>query len=307
MKLDFVKMHGLGNDFVVIDNMDGHIALTADQVAFICDRHFGVGADGVILVEPSSESECAGFMNYINADGTFAQMCGNGVRCFGKFLVDHGYVSADDGKFVAMTRAGKRPIAFQVDALGHLSTATVNMGNPIIIPEEVPTRFSANAESEEGIPYGKECPLESPWGTFKFTCISMGNPHAICFIDDFSALPSELFDDPNNRSLESMNINGVGAFFEKHECFPEKTNVEFCSVAQNGIHMRVFERGCGETLACGTGACATNVAACLTGRAGRENDVILRGGTLHLNWTQEGYVLMTGTATASFCGTIEVD
>ena len=306
MKLDFVKMHGLGNDFVVIDNMNGEIDLNPEQVSFICDRHFGIGADGVILVEPSDDEACAGFMNYINADGSFAQMCGNGVRCFGKFLVDHSYVPAEDGRFIAMTRAGKRPIDFKVNAQGLMESATVNMGEPIIEPSQVPTLFEANAKAPDGTPFGKETPLDSPWGSFKFTCVSMGNPHAICFIDDFDELPSELFENQNQRNLANMNINGIGAYFEKHEVFPEKTNVEFCCIEQDGIHMRVFERGCGETLACGTGACATNVAAFLTGRAGKENKVILKGGTLHLNWTDEGYVLMTGPATSSFAGSIEI-
>lgn len=306
MELDFVKLHGLGNDFVFVDDFSRDIELTKEQVALLCDRHFGIGADGVILVRPSERSECAACMHYINSDGTLAQMCGNGVRCFAKYLVDRGFVLASDGRFVADTLAGPKPISFEVDENEKMTRATVDMGHPILEPAEVPVAVAANAESEQGIAYAKDVAIDSPWGSFAFTCVSMGNPHAICFIDDFGALSDELFVDISNKCLATLDLNKVGAFYESHKTFPEKTNVEFAHVRSGAIDMRVFERGCGETLACGTGACATNVAAALTGRAGRENDIVLRGGTLHILWDENNHVMMTGPAVEAFQGTVEI-
>ena len=276
MELEFAKLHGLGNDFVVADDRARAIELTGAQVRRLCDRNFGVGADGVILVRPSDDPACAAYMHYLNADGTLAQMCGNGVRCFAKYLVDRGLVPAGARELVADTLSGPKPLRFEVDAEGKLVRATVDMGAPTLDPPAVPVRAAANAVSAQGAEYVRDAPLASPWGTFRFTCVSMGNPHAVCFVDDWDVLSDELF--------------------------PEKTNVEFVAVGPRGLAMRVFERGCGETLACGTGACAVAVAASLTGRAGCENDVELRGGTLHISWDDDGRVRMTGPATESFNG-----
>ncbi len=304
MEFTFYKMHGLGNDFVFIDDMRRTIELTREQVAFLCDRHFGIGGDGVILVRPSKRPECAGYMHYINSDGTLAQMCGNGVRCFAKFLVDHGYVDAQEGTLIADTLAGPKPIQFEVDADGLMTKATVDMGEPILEPEAVPVSLKANAETKQGVAYVREYAIDSPWAPFSFTCISMGNPHAVTFIDDFDALPDELFKGAPVKSLDTFDVDLVGAYYEKHPAFPEKANIEFACLTDEGIAMRVFERGCGETLACGTGTCATSVAASLTGRAGRENDVMLRGGLLHISWEADNHVMMTGAAATSFSGTI---
>lgn len=306
MELDFVKLHGLGNDFVFIDDFSRDIELTQEQVALLCDRHFGIGADGVIMVRPSKRSECAAYMHYINADGTLAQMCGNGVRCFAKYLVDRGFVLASDGHFVADTLAGPKPISFEVDKHDKLTFATVDMGHPVLNPQEVPVNLPANGHIDEGDGFVKESAIDSPWGEFAFTCVSMGNPHAICFIDDFDILPDELFIDANRKCLATLDLNRIGAHYESHKAFPEKTNVEFAHIGDNAIEMRVYERGCGETLACGTGACATNVAAALTDRASRENNVILRGGTLHIKWDSDDHVMMTGPATEAFQGTVEL-
>lgn len=306
MKLEFAKLHGLGNDFVMVDDPDCSIELTQEQVSFLCDRHFGIGGDGVILVRPSNRPECDGYMHYINSDGTLAQMCGNGVRCFAKFMVDRDMVDVSAGRLIADTLAGPRPIEFQVDESGLMTAATVDMGAPILVPSQVPTSLEANYTTPEGVPCAREQVIASPWGDFAFTCVSMGNPHAVTFIDDFSALPDVLFKDPANKCLKTFDVDLVGAYFEAHVAFPEKTNVEFAHVGPDGISMRVFERGCGETLACGTGTCATNVAAFLTGRASRENDVTLLGGVLHINWIEGGSVMMTGAAVQSFAGTIEV-
>lgn len=306
MELDFVKLHGLGNDFVFIDDFSRDIDLTARQVERICDRHLGVGADGVVLVRPSDDPDCTAYMHYINADGTLAQMCGNGVRCFAKYLVDRGYVAASERRFVADTLSGPKPIGFEVDEDGLLTQATVDMGRPVLDPASVPVAAAPNAESMRGAPFVRELPIRSPWGPFAFTCVSMGNPHAVCFIDDFSAVGDELFSDPADKGLGTFDVARAGAFFESHELFPENANVEFAVVGPRSISMRVYERGCGETMACGTGACAVSVAAALTGRAGRENDVDLLGGTLRIRWSDDDRVMMTGPARQSFEGVVAI-
>ena len=306
MRFAFQKLDGLGNDFVMIDNMDGSIELSPEQVIRICDRHFGIGADGVILVQQSPRPECVGYMNYINSDGTFAQMCGNGVRCFAKFLVDNGIACAEDGKLVADTLAGPKPIAYELDDFGKLERASVNMGSPIFDPSLIPIDADANGQSSNGTACVKDLPIGSPWGNFEFTAVSMGNPHAVCFIEDWDALPDELFKDPSSKSLQSFDIDAIGSFYEANPIFPEKANIEFAEVGPHGIDMRVYERGCGETLACGTGACATRVAAAITGRAPNKGDVNLRGGTLCIDWSTEDEVVMAGPAEHTFSGSMEI-
>ena len=305
MQLNFTKLHGLGNDFVFVDDMAEQIELTAEQVAFLCDRHFGIGGDGVVLVRPSKRPECAGYMHYINSDGTLAEMCGNGVRCFTKFLVDNGYVSPESGSYIADTKRGPLPISFQLNEQGLMSVATVDMDEPILEPKLVPANLPAEGVFDQCTSFVKEAAVSSPWGVFRFTCVSMGNPHAICFFDDIESLPAEWFLS-EEKSLESFDLNRIGAYFESNAVFPAKTNVEFIVPAEDGLHMRVFERGCGETLACGTGACATLVAAVLTGRSERTNKVHLSGGTLSITWAQNNHVMMTGPAMQSFTGTIEI-
>ncbi len=306
MKLDFFKMQGLGNDFVFIEDMEGELNLTDDQVRFICDRHFGIGADGVVLVRPSARSECAAYMHYINADGTLAEMCGNGVRCFAKYLVDREYVDPRAGCLVADTLAGPKPIEFEVDEQGKLTVATVDMGTPVLDPSDIPVDAPADGTYAQDAPCVRALTLASPWGDFTFTCVSMGNPHAVCFVDDWNMPPDDLFNDMGEKSLGNLEVDLLGAYFESHEAFPEKANIEFAKCVGSHIALRVFERGCGETLSCGTGACAVDVAAALTDRAGRENDVVLLGGTLHVNWRDDDHVMMTGGATEVFTGSIEL-
>ncbi len=302
MDIQFVKLHGLGNDFIVIDNMSSSLEITEEEVIQLCDRHFGVGADGVIVVRPSQRLDCAGYMHYINSDGTLAQMCGNGVRCTAKFLVDYGYVDPDVKSFGIETLAGAKYISFEVNEEQKLIAATVNMGNPILSPDDIPVNCQANDVTEDGVPFVREMPIDSPWGIFAFTCVSMGNPHAVCFIDDMASISDELFSSADNKQLATFDVSCVGAFFESHALFPEKTNVEFASCKPDSIDMRVYERGCGETLACGTGACATSVAATLTQRCGRNNVVRLLGGELSIAWNSHNEVMMTGPATEVFTG-----
>ncbi len=307
MELQFTKLHGLGNDFIFIDNLDGSIKLSTQQVRLLCDRHFGIGADGVILVEKSPREECAAYMHYINSDGTLAQMCGNGVRCFGKWLVDNDVVKGSDKEFVADTLAGPRPIKFETDSNGKLKLATVDMGEPILDPNLVPINAKANDKSSQGIDFVGNYPIDSPWGAFNFTAVSMGNPHAVCFFDRFDGVSDELFADSNEKSLRTLRVDLIGSFYESNPIFPEKSNIEFAVVTPEGISMRVYERGCAETYACGTGACATSVAASLTHRAERENTIHLLGGDLRINWAEDNHVYMTGPAEESFCGSTFID
>ena len=171
MKLEFTKFHGIGNDFIFVDDLSQEIDLRPEQVAFLCDRHKGIGADGVILVRPSTNPDCTAYMHYINSDGSLAQMCGNGVRCFAKYLVDRGYVKQNEGSFLADTLSGPKSISFTVDEDSRLDFATVDMGRPILSPEAIPTKLEANAESVEGLAFVKEAALDSPWGRFSFTCV----------------------------------------------------------------------------------------------------------------------------------------
>lgn len=306
MELRFDKMHGLGNDFAVFEDWDARIDLLPAQAALLCNRRFGVGADGLIFARESSLEGCRAFMHYINSDGTLAQMCGNGIRCLAKFLVDHGKVAPEEGSIDIETRAGVRTVRIGRAPDGSFQTAAVDMGVPELDPERIPAKCAANAVTAAGVPYVREAPLGTPWGDFAFTLVSMGNPHAVCFIEDWGALPDRAFSDPRRRGLETLDMAQIGAYVELSPLFPEKINVEFVEVHELGLAMRVWERGCGETLACGTGACAVNVAAVLTGRAGRENDVMLPGGTLRIAWQDDGHVVMTGPAERSFSGAVDV-
>ena len=289
-RVQFRKLNGAGNDFVFIEDFGDELDITPEQVKRLCDRHFGIGADGVIVVKPAEDPGNAGFMHYINADGSLAQMCGNGIRCFAKYLVDQKVIEPNTPLFNVETRAGVKTISYATDDEGRLVQATVDMGVPVLNPSQVPTTLAFNAMTEEGEAFAKDVEVESPYGTFSFTCVSMGNPHAVTFVED----------------CDTFDVDSVGAYFESCDVFPEKANIEFATVKDDGIHMRVYERGCGETLACGTGACATNVAAYLTGRAGAENDLVLLGGTLHIAYTPGGSVMMTGPAEESFSGTVAI-
>lgn len=306
--IDFVKLHGLGNDFVFIEDLSSQLTLTEHQVAALCNRHKGIGADGVILVRPSVHPEAVAYMHYINSDGTLAQMCGNGVRCFAKYLVDRGFVEPSTTTFMVDTLAGIKQITCTRDERGNLIEATVDMGEPLLAPDALPTTLVASAQTEKGREFVKEAAISSPWAPFSFTGVSMGNPHAVCFIDDFNELPDACFTVPDTKRLDTLDLEKIGPFFESHEVFPEKANIEFAQVKDDGIAMRVYERGCGETLACGTGACAVNVAAYLTGRAARTNTVHLKGGDLSISWDpDDGAVYMTGIAEESFRGTFDLD
>ena len=300
----FEKLNGLGNDFIFFDGLSCDFEIDAVQVRSLCDRNFGIGADGVIVVRPSRTPDADAFMDYRNSDGTLAQMCGNGVRCFAKYLVDRKIVENGSNMLSVDTRAGVKRITYTVDESGLMESATVDMGAPMLTPELVPTTLAPNAVTSFGTEFAKDISIESPYGAFAFTCVSMGNPHAVCFVENWDGIPDDLFA-AIPKSLNTFDISKVGSFFESCSAFPEKANIEFATVHDGGIAMRVFERGCGETLACGTGACATGVAAFLTGRSGHENDLHLKGGTLHIAYEPGGHVLMTGPAAENFTGVVE--
>ncbi|HVL81432.1 MAG TPA: diaminopimelate epimerase [Actinomycetota bacterium] len=276
----FAKWHGLGNDFVMLRDYEGRLGapgrLPRRAVAALCDRRTGVGADGVIRVlgpEGDGETAASGAvlrMDYYNSDGAPAEMCGNGIRCLALLASDDGRLP--DGEQAVLTGAGTRTVR-----LADRGMVTVDMGIPALTREDVPMSGTGSA-----VDVGVELPGE---GTLVGTGVSMGNPHFVLFVDEIG------------RDLDDDLVLGTGSRLETHDAFPERTNVEFVRVeSPDELVMRVWERGVGETQACGTGACAVAVAAASKGRAARRTRVRLPGGDLDIHWTPEGTVLMTGPA-----------
>lgn len=281
MLLEFVKMHGIGNDFVMIEDLSETVDLSPEAVAWFCHRNYGVGADGLILVRPATVEGADCFMLYYNADGTTAEMCGNGIRCLAKLLVDRNLVPADTDVIRVQTPGGIRPVTVTRSVDGKMSQARVDMGVPLLDPESIPAVFPGDRVLE--------CPLETSEGTLMVTAVSMGNPHAIIWVDDVDEAP----------------VVTIGPAIENHPVFPEKTNVEFAQLAgDEHIRLRVWERGVGETLACGTGACATVVAARISCRIDRKATVELPGGELFVHWEHDDHVYLTGPASEVFTGTV---
>lgn len=319
MQIEFMKIHGAGNDFVVLDNRQGLIELSEEQVRRVCDRHFGVGADGVIEVHASPRPQCAAYMHYRNADGSLAEMCGNGVRCFAYYLVNKGLLTAEEKRtrsFVVDTLAGPRPLTFEAGADGQLVKATVGMGEPALAPELIPTtlpptRSIAVHDSASGTGRLEQAVVDAEimngGKRYVVTCVSMGNPHAVMFLEDVDACAAQaLVEHP-----DSVDLDGPGAFLEGNtELFPQKTNAELAAVSgDNRISMRVYERGVGETLACGTGACAVAVASIIKGVARREDPLTidLSGGTLEVVWLPDNRIELSGPAEEAFTGFFSLD
>jgi diaminopimelate epimerase len=276
--VEFVKAHGTGNDFVVIEDLDDRIDVGPEFVRKVCDRHMGIGADGVIRIAPGSAAPF--FMDYSNADGSVAEMCGNGVRVVGKYLADRGHVA---GAFDLETRGGVKHLDLFLDRHGKVDRVAVDMGAPSFDRADLPMAGVGEALKE---------PLEVDGETVVATCLSMGNPHAVVFVDDVDAAP----------------VTTLGPLLETHPAFPNKTNVEFVQVLdQRAVRQRTWERGVGETLACGTGACAVAVASQVRGFTGPEVAVELRGGRLSLAWSPGGTVRMTGPAREVAHGTMAGD
>ncbi|MBD2577514.1 diaminopimelate epimerase [Oscillatoria sp. FACHB-1406] len=277
MSVEFSKYHGLGNDFILIDNRHrSEPILTPEQAAKMCDRHFGIGADGVIFALPGQDGTDY-TMRIYNSDGSEPEMCGNGIRCLARFLAELEGSEIVGKQYRIHTLAGEiRPT---LEANGRV---TVDMGLPQLLAAEIPTTLAA--ADEKAI----DCPLEVEGKTWQVTCVSMGNPHCITFVDNVAQIP-----------LES-----IGPKFEHHPVFPQRTNTEFIEVVKSDyLKMRVWERGAGITLACGTGACASVVAGVLNGRCDRACTVELPGGPLELHWSEETQrVYMTGPAERVFQG-----
>ena len=266
MLLEFTKMHGLGNDFLVLDLISQRAYLDALTIQRLADRHFGIGFDQLLIVEPPDFPNADFKYRIFNADGSEAMMCGNGSRCVGKYVYEYGLT--DKTEITLDTLSGIKILKLQVEGKT-VSTVTVDMGSP--------------QETGE-IDWKKKYPFPS-------TKVSMGNPHLVTFVED----------------ITQINLPEIGPELENHPLFPDRTNVEFAQiVSKDTIRMRVWERGSGITQACGTGACATAVAAFINGLAGRKSDVIMDGGTVTIEWDEtSGHILMTGPATKVFDGEIE--
>lgn len=275
--MKFTKMHGIGNDYVYVNCFEESIKNPAEVSKFVSDRHFGIGSDGLILISPSAQADFR--MNIYNADGSQAEMCGNGIRCVAKYVYDYGLT--DKTEISVETLAGIKYLKLQVEN-GKVATVEVNMGAPILEPKAIPV-----AVEESPV---VNVPVEVKGKTYHMTCVSMGNPHAIIFMDN----------------VKELDIEAIGPFFENHTVFPKRTNTEFVEVLdRNTVNMRVWERGSDETLACGTGACATTVACILNNKTEDEVTVHLLGGDLKIRWDREAnQVYMTGPATVVFDGEI---
>ena len=286
--MKFTKMHGCGNDYIYVNGFQETISpeQKPELVRRLSDRHFGIGGDGVIFINPSKEADFE--MEMYNADGTRAQMCGNGIRCVAKFVYDKGLtdaehisvISAGSVKYLDLTV--ERTLRLPGDR-GKVKLVRVNMGSPILEPDKIPVL----AEGETVV----NQPIFVEDEEYRMTCVSMGNPHAVVFAE----------------GVADMKLEQIGPLFENHVRFPERVNTEFVEVIdRQNVFMRVWERGTGETLACGTGCCATAVACALNGLTDEEITVKLLGGELHIKWDRTAnLVYMTGPAKIVFEGEVD--
>ncbi len=280
MKRTFCKMHGVGNDYIYFDCFEEGLPRPAALAKRLSDRRFSVGGDGIVLILPSRRADAR--MRMFNADGSEGKMCGNAVRCVAKYLYDVRGMKKET--FTVETKSGVKLVKLVQTRRGEACAFTVDMGRPVFVPEKIPALFAGERVVAQPLAVGGE--------TYRVTCLSMGNPHCVVFGDD----------------PEGLDVARLGALFESHPAFPERVNTEFVQVlGANRLKMRVFERGSGETLACGTGACAAAVAAVLCGYAdlGADVSVCLRGGELHVVYTGET-VFLTGPAQLAFTGVVEI-
>ncbi|MBQ6391751.1 MAG: diaminopimelate epimerase [Eggerthellaceae bacterium] len=275
----FTKMQGIGNDYVYVNCLEETVENPASLARMVSDRHFGIGSDGLILIRPSEKADF--FMEMFNADGTRSAMCGNGIRCVGKYVYDHGLTNEEE--ITVNTLAGVKRLKLHIES-GSVAAVTVDMGAPVLDATLIPVAADASPVIAK--------PIEVAGRRFEMTCVSMGNPHAVVFVEDTSSFP----------------VEEVGKPFEFHPAFPERVNAEFVQVlSRSEVNMRVWERGTGETLACGTGACASAVACILNGLTDDEVTVHLLGGDLHIRWDRRcDQVFMTGPAATVFEGEIDV-
>lgn len=288
MKFKFTKMQGCGNDYIYVNGFTGKIPQEekTELVRHISDRHFGIGGDGVIFINPSLEADFE--MEMYNADGSRAEMCGNGIRCVAKYVYDKGLTDKTE---ISVISSGQIKYLQLFLKEGRVDTVRVNMGAPELRPERIPVTVA-----EAGMPLEKERIVNAPiivqGKEYKMTCVSMGNPHAVIFLED----------------VTNLEIEQIGPYFENHERFPKRINTEFVKVLdKKTVQMRVWERGTGETLACGTGCCATVVACILNGLTDEKVTVKLLGGEIEIEWDREAnLVYMTGPAVTVFEGEYDV-
>lgn len=281
--MKFTKMQGCGNDYVYVNGFTEKIDAEKkpEIVRFLSDRHFGIGGDGVIFINPSDEADFE--MEMFNADGTRSEMCGNGIRCVAKFVYDYGMTTKT--KDLPIISGGHvKYLDLTLGEDGKVSMVKVNMGAPILQPEQIPVVAEGNTAIN--------VPITVQDKEYHMTCVSMGNPHAIIFVDD----------------VQSMDLEKIGPDFEHHSVFPRRTNTEFVQIVdRNHVKMRVWERGTGETLACGTGCCATAVACVLNGLTDTSVEVEVLGGKIYIEWDREAnLVYMTGPAVTVFEGEINI-
>src|SRR4051794_33004183 len=280
MAMRFTKMHGAGNDYVYVDCFSQAVPNDIPELARrVSDRRFGVGGDGLILICPSERADAE--MRMYNADGSYGEMCGNGIRCVAKYVYDHAIQRKDTLKIESAGRVLSLDLAVR---RGKVEQVKVDMGEPILIPAEIPTTLRSAETDKRAI----DVPVSIGGREFKVSSLSMGNPHCVVFVD-------ELTDDW---------VLGIGRPIEVDAHFSKRVNVEFAKVeSRRSLRQRAWERGSGETLACGSGACAVCVAGVLTGRCDREVQVHLRGGELSIQWDEaSNHVFMTGPAVEVFCG-----
>lgn len=288
MKFKFTKMQGCGNDYIYVNGFTEKIPQEekTELVRHISDRHFGIGGDGVIFINPSAEADFE--MEMYNADGSRAEMCGNGIRCVAKYVYDKGLTDKNDISVISYGQIKYLQLFLKE---GRVDTVRVNMGAPELRPERIPVTVA-----EAGMPLEKERIVNAPiivqGKEYKMTCVSMGNPHAVIFLED----------------VTNLEIEQIGPYFENHERFPKRINTEFVKVLdKKTVQMRVWERGTGETLACGTGCCATVVACILNGLTDEKVTVKLLGGEIEIEWDREAnLVYMTGPAVTVFEGEYDI-
>lgn len=280
MKFNFTKMHGIGNDYVYVNCMEKELENPEEIAIAVSPRHFSVGSDGLIMICHSDVADAK--MRIFNADGSEAKMCGNGIRCVGKYLYDKGIVKKDT--ITVESISGIKTLKLTI-VDGKADTLRVDMGKAILEPEKIPVLSNGIMINKPVMVDGKE---------YKLTAVSMGNPHAVCFVDD----------------VDSLELEKIGPSFENLSIFPERVNTEFVKVIDDKtLQMRVWERGSGETFACGTGTCATVVAACLNGFCKKDTDVTVHlvGGDLIIRYCEDGTVFMTGKAETAYEGVFEYE
>lgn len=274
--MEFTKMHGLGNDFIIVFGVRELPSNAAELAVKLCNRFFGIGADGLVYILPSERGDF--MMRIINSDGSEAEQCGNAIRCVSKYVYDHGLVRSEQ-IVIETIGAGEQKVTLNVKD-GAVETVTVDMGEPILSGLQIPVAIDAEQVISE--------PIEADGTEFNFTAVSMGNPHCVIYVED----------------AVTFDLAKWGPKLEVHPLFPRKINVEFATVLnRNRVDMRVWERGAGPTLACGTGACATLVSSVLNGLTDRAAWISLKGGELYIEWNQEdNHVYMTGPAEVVFTG-----